>query len=195
MEIKASDVKRLRELTGAGMMDAKQALQEAGGDFDKALENLRKQGKKIAVKKAERQASEGLIGVYLHANGKVAVMVEVKCETDFVARTDKFKQLANDIAMQIAAMSPAYLSPEDVPEEVKEKEREIYRAEVEQQGKPAEIVEKIVEGKLNKFYSQVCLLKQQFIKDDSLTIEQLIEQNIAALGENIKIGKFVRFSL
>ncbi len=195
MEIKASDIKRLRELTGAGMMDAKQALTEAGGDFDKALENLRKQGKKIAAKKAEREASEGLIGVYLHANGKVAAMVEVKCETDFVARTDKFKQLANDIAMQIAAMSPIYLSPEDVPEEVKEKERGIYRVEVEQEGKPAEIVEKIVEGKLNKFYSQVCLLKQQFIKDDSLTIEQLIEQSIAALGENIKIGKFVRFSL
>lgn len=195
MKIKASDVKRLRELTGAGMMDAKQALSEAAGDFDRALENLRKQGKKIAAKKAEREASEGLIGVYLHSNGKVAAMVELKCETDFVARTDKFKQLANDIAMQIAAMSPAYLSPEDVPEEVKEKEREIYRAEVEQQGKPAEIVEKIVEGKLNKFYSQVCLLKQQFIKDDSLTIEQLLEQSIAALGENIKIGKFVRFSL
>jgi len=177
------------------MMDAKQALSEAAGDFDRALENLRKQGKKIAAKKAEREASEGLIGVYLHSNGKVAAMVELKCETDFVARTDKFKQLANDIAMQIAAMSPAYLSPEDVPEEVKEKEREIYRAEVEQQGKPAEIVEKIVEGKLNKFYSQVCLLKQQFIKDDSLTIEQLLEQSIAALGENIKIGKFVRFSL
>ncbi len=195
MDIKASDVKRLREATGAGMMDAKQALIDAGGDFDKALEILRKQGQKIAAKKAEREASEGLIGVYLHSNGKVAAMVEVKCETDFVARTDQFKQLANDIAMQIAAMNPAYLSPDDVPAEVKDKEREIYRAEVEQQGKPADIVDKIVEGKLEKFYTQVCLLKQPFIKDDSVTIEQLIEQHIASLGENIKLGKFVRFSL
>jgi len=195
MDIKSQDVKKLRVVTGVGMMDAKQALTEAGGDVDKALKVLRKQGQKIAAKKAGREAGEGLLGVYLHSNGKVAALVKVNCETDFVARTDEFKQLANDLAMQVAAMDPQYLTPTDIPEKIISKEKEIYKAEVKDSGKPAEVFKKIVDGKLDKFYAQTCLMKQQFIKDDSLTIEKFITEKIATIGENIKVSEFVRFSL
>lgn len=195
MDIKASDVKKLRQASGAGMMDAKRALTEASGDVDKALEILRKKGQKIAAKKSVRQADEGLVGIYLHTNGKVASLVKINCETDFVARTQEFKKLSNDLAMQVVAMEPVYLAPEDIPEKVVNKEKEVYQAEMKDSGKPAKVVDKIVEGKLEKFYSQVCLLKQPFIKDDSLTVERLITDKIATIGENIRVGEFVRFSL
>lgn len=195
MSISAENVKQLREQTGAGMMDAKQALIEAGGDVNKALEVLRKRGQTIASKKSTRQVKEGYIGVYLHSNGKVGAMVELLCETDFVARNEDFQNLAKELAMQVAAMNPSYLSPEDVPDEIKVKEKEIYRAEMKNAGKPAEVLEKIVEGKLDKFYSQHCLLRQNYIKDDNLTVEKLLTQNIAKIGENIKIGKFYRLSI
>lgn len=195
MSISAENVKQLREQTGAGMMDAKQALIEAGGDINKALEVLRKRGQTIASKKSTRQVKEGYIGVYLHSNGKVGAMVELLCETDFVARNEDFQNLAKELAMQVAAMNPSYLSPEDVPEEIKVKEKEIYRAEMKNAGKPAEVLEKIVEGKLDKFYSQHCLLRQNYIKDDNLTVEKLLTQNIAKIGENIKVGKFYRLSI
>jgi elongation factor Ts len=195
MDISITDVKKLRSVTGAGMMDAKQALAEAQGDIDKAIEILRKRGQKVAAKKADRQAVEGLVGVYLHANGKLAALVEVNCETDFVARTEEFKNFANDLAMQVAAMNPQYLSPEDVPEEVKEKEKEIYAEEMKDSGKPAEVMEKIIAGKLEKFYSENCLLRQTFIKDDSISIEKYLTDTIGKIGENIKIKRFVRYSI
>ncbi len=195
MTISAENVKQLREQTGAGMMDAKQALEEAGGDMTKAFEVLRKKGQKIAFKKSERQVKEGYIGVYLHSNGKVATMVELLCETDFVARNEEFQALAKELAMQVAAMNPLYLSPEDVPEEIKEKEKEIYREEMAATGKGADVLEKILVGKLEKFYAQNCLIKQIYIKDNDLTIEKLLTAKIAKIGENIKIGKFYRLSI
>ncbi len=195
MDIKAGDVKELRDKTGAGMMDAKQALVEANGSVDRAIELLRKKGQKIAAKKSDRDASEGLIGMYLHANGRVAAMVSLNCETDFVARTDQFKELANNLAMQVAAMNPKYLSPDNVPEEEKNKEKDIYREEMKDSDKPANIIEKIIEGKLEKYYAGTCLLRQSYIKEDSLTIEKLLTASIAKIGENIKINKFVRYSL
>lgn len=195
MSISAENVKQLREQTGAGMMDAKQALEEAGGDMTKAFEVLRKKGQSIASKKSARQVKEGYIGVYLHTNGKVAAIVELLCETDFVARNDEFQALAKELAMQVVAMNPSYLSPAEVPEDVKEKEKEIYRAEMTTAGKPADVLEKIVEGKLEKFYNQNCLLKQTYIKDNDLTIEKLLTAKIAMIGENIKIGKFFRLSI
>ncbi len=195
MTISADNVKQLREQTGAGMMDAKSALTEAGGDMNKALEVLRKRGQKIATKKSDRQVKEGYVGIYLHTNGKVAAMVELLCETDFVARNQEFQQLAKELAMQVAAMNPLYLSSADVPEDIKEKEKEIYREEMSGAGKPVEVIEKIVEGKLEKFYAQNCLLKQYYIKDDKLTIEKLLTEAIAKIGENIKIGKFSRLSI
>lgn len=195
MEISAQAVKKLRSLTGAGMMDAKQALSEAAGDVDKALEVLRKKGQKIAAKKSERDVKEGYIGIYLHANGKVAAMVELLCETDFVARNADFQQFANELAMQVAAMNPEYVSPEQVPADIIAKEEEIYREEVKASGKPAEVMTKIVAGKLEKYYSQVCLIKQLYIKDDKLTIEKLLTEQVAKIGENIKIGRIARFSI
>ncbi len=195
MSISASLVKELRDKTGAGMMDAKSALEEAGGDMEKAVEILRKKGQKIAAKKADRAMNEGAIGVYLHSNGKIAAFVAVTCETDFVARNDDFKKFVNDLAMQVAAMNPKYLSPEDVPEEVKNKEKEIYREELKDQGKPENVIEKIIEGKLEKFYEENCLLKQPFIKDDKLTIEKWLTDNIAKIGENIKIKTFSRIEI
>lgn len=195
MSISAQAVKELRNTTGAGMMDAKEALQEAQGDMDKAIELLRKKGQKIAAKKADRETGEGIVGMYLHSNGKVAAMVKVTCETDFVARTDDFQQFANDVAMQVAAMSPEYLNPDQVPEDIKNKEREIYREEMKDTDKPADVLEKIIEGKLEKFYAQICLMKQSFIKDDSKTIEKHLTDTIAQLGENMQVVEFVRYSL
>lgn len=195
MEISAQAVKELRERTGAGIMECKEALKEANGDVDKAIEILRKKGQLKAEKKATREAKEGLIGAYIHAGGKIGVLVEVNCETDFVARTDEFQQLVKDVAMQIAAMNPEYVSIDDVPPDVIEKEKEIYREEAKRSGKPDHVVEKIVEGKLTKFFEEKCLLEQAFIKDESKKVKDIISETVAKLGENIKVARFVRFQV
>jgi len=176
-------------------MDAKEVLEKTNGDIEKAIELLRKRGQKIAAEKQSREAKEGWIGHYIHTNGKVAALVELYCETDFVARNAEFKELAHNIAMQIAAMNPSYLSPHDVPEEEKEKEREIYREQMINDKKPKNIIDKIIEGKLSKFYSEICLLKQPYFQDEKKTIEDLVTEKISKLGEKIEIGKFVRLSL
>jgi elongation factor Ts len=192
--ISAELVKNLREKTGAGMMECKKALTESSGDFEKAVDLLRQKGLASAVKKAGRTASEGLIESYIHM-GKLGTMIEVNCETDFVARTDDFRELAKDIAMHIAAANPRYLSREDVPQEVLEREKEIYRAQVA--GKPAQVIEKIIEGKLEKFFSDTCLVDQIFIKDpdQKKKIKDLVTEKISKLGENIIIRRFARFQL
>ena len=192
--ISAEVVKNLREKTGAGMMECKKALTESSGDFEKAIDLLRQKGLATALKKAGRTASEGLIYSYIHM-GRIGTMVEVNCETDFVARTDDFKELVKDIAMHIAAGNPLYLTREDVPQDVLEREKEIYKAQVE--GKPLQVVEKIIEGKLEKFYADACLLDQIFIKDpdQKKTIKALITEKIAKFGENIIIRRFARFQL
>lgn len=188
-------IKQLREKTGAGILDCQKALKEAGGDFDKAVEILRKKGQKIALNKQERTMKEGIIDAYIHSNKKLGVLIEVTCETDFVARNQEFREFVHDLAMQIAATNPSWISPEDIPKEIIEKEKEIYRTELKDEKKPAQIIEKIVEGKLQKFYTESCLLKQPFIKNDKITIEDLLKEKIAKMGENIKIQKFIRFSL
>lgn len=188
-----SQIAELRAATGAGMMEVKKALDEAGGDREKAMEILRKSGALKAAKKADRATGEGVIEAYVHSNGKVAVLVEMQCETDFVARNSDFKMLAHDIAMHIAANNPTYVSRDQVPSELTEKEKEFYRAEVE--GKPADIMEKILEGKLSKFYSDVCLLEQKFLKDDAMTVGEYLQSNILKIGENIVLKRFVRFQL
>ncbi|BAT72423.1 elongation factor Ts [Thermosulfidibacter takaii ABI70S6] len=195
MAITAQMVKELRERTGAGMMECKKALEEANGDMEKAIEILKKKGVAKAEKKASRETKEGLIGSYIHMGGKIGVLVEVNCETDFVARTDEFQNLVKDIAMQIAAMNPKYVSIEDVPQEVIEKEKAIYREQALASGKPEHVVDRIVEGKLQKFFEEVCLLEQRFIKDDSKKVKDVITEVIAKLGENIKVSKFVRFQI
>ncbi|MDP3985597.1 MAG: translation elongation factor Ts [bacterium] len=195
MAIDPKLVMTLREQTGAGMMDAKRALEESGGNLDAAADLLRKQGIAKAAKKAERATGEGLVHSYTHSNGKVGSMVEVLCETDFVARTEQFKNFVHDIAMQVAATNPLYVGPAEVPAEVIEKEKEMARHEFEGSGKPKEVVEKIIEGKLEKYYTDVCLLKQAFIKDEDVTIEEHMKNTIAKLGENIQIRRFARFSL
>ena len=194
MNITAGDIKELREQTGVGMMDCKKALTEAAGDFDKALDILRKKGLAMAAKKASREASEGLIGSYIHM-GKIGVLCEVNCETDFVAKTDDFKDLVKDIAMHIAASNPQYVSRDNVPSDVINKEKQIYASQVE--NKPPQVVEKIVEGKLEKFYADMCLLDQAFVKDPEgkKRIKDLIVEKVAKLGENILIKRFARFQL
>jgi elongation factor Ts len=194
-EISASAVKDLREKTGAGMMDCKKALVECGGDQDKAVAYLREKGLAKAAKKAGRATSQGVIGSYIHSNGKLGVMVELKCETDFVAKNDKFKEFAKDLAMQIAAASPVCVSPDQVPADMLAKEREIFKHQAMAEGKPEAIAEKIVEGRLKKFYSEVCLLEQPFIKDDKKKIQDLLNELIAVLGENMQIGRFQRMVL
>ena len=193
MSITAADVANLRKMTGVGMMEAKKALTEADGDIDKAVEVLRKKGAARAAKKADRSTGEGRVHTYTHGNGKIGTMVEILCETDFVARNDEFIALSNDIAMHIAAMAPQYLSREEVPADVLEKEKEIAREQ--NADKPAEVLEKIVEGKMDKYFSEVCLLEQSFIKDEDLTIEKLMEQKIGSLGENMRINRFSRFQI
>jgi elongation factor Ts len=195
MSISASTVKELRDQTGAGMMDCKKALTESQGDAEKALDILRKRGLAKAQGKSSRQASDGYIGSYIHMGGKIGVLVEVNCETDFVAKTDDFQNLVKDIAMHIAATNPAYVSREEIPAEVIDKEKDIYASQVE--NKPPQVVEKIVEGKLEKYYSDVCLVDQVFVKDpDQKTkIRDLIVEKIAKLGENIVIKRFARFQL
>lgn len=195
MSISASDIKTLREQTGVGMMDCKKALTEASGNFDKALDVLRLKGLAVASKKAAREASEGLIASYIHMGGKLGVLVEINCETDFVAKTDVYQALVKDIAMHIAAANPSYVRRDEIPSEVIEKEKEIYAAQVE--GKPANVIEKIIEGKLEKFYSESCLEDQVFVKDPEgkQKIKDLVIEKIAKLGENIVIKRFIRFQI
>lgn len=195
MPIDAKLVTQLRSQTGAGMMDAKLALEESSGDFEKAVEALRKKGLAKAAKKADRETHEGRVHAYIHSNGKLGALVEVLCETDFVARNEAFISLCNDIAMHVSATDPLYLSRADVPAEVVEKEKTIYREEMQAQAKPADVVEKIVEGKLNKWFSEVVLMEQSFIKEDDKTIEEYLKSRIATLGENMQIKRFVRFSI
>lgn len=194
-EITAAMVKDLREATGAGILDCKKALSSAEGDFDKAVEILREKGLSAAAKKADRDANEGLIGTYIHPGSKMAGMVEVNCETDFVARTEQFQELARDLAMHVVAARPLYVSREQVSADVIEKEREIYKAQMADSGKPDHIVDRIVEGKLDKWYSEICLLEQPFIKDSDKTIQDLVTSSIAALGENIQIRRFSRMEI
>jgi len=194
MAITVDMVKELRERTGAGVLDCRNALQEVGGDFDKAATLLRKKGLAIAAKKADREAKEGLVEAYIHGGGRLGVLLELNCETDFVARTADFRELAHDLAMQIAATNPQYLTPQDIPTDVLERQRRREREQVEGD-KPEEVVERILEGKLKKYYQEVCLLEQPFIKDESVVIGELITAKIAKLGENIKVRRFERFEL
>ena len=193
--ISAGMVKELREKTGAPMMDCRNALTEAKGDMEEAVVVLRKRGMASAAKKASRTASEGAVGTYIHAGGKIGVLLEINCESDFVARTADFQELLKDIAMHIAATDPRYIRKEDVTAEDLEREKEIYRAQAAQTGKPAPVIEKIVEGKMSKFYEEVCLLEQPFIKEQTVTIAQLIAQKVGKLGENLQVRRFARFKV
>ncbi len=188
-------VKDLREKTGAGMMDCKKALAEAKGDFEKAVDYLRQKGLATASRRAGKIASEGRIGAYVHAGGKIGVIVEVNCETDFVAKTEDFQNFAKEIAMHIAASNPLYVRREQVPPEVLEREKEIYRVQAREAGKPEKIIEKIVEGKLEKYYSEICLLEQPYIKDPNLTIQDLLNELISKVGEKVEIRRFSRFQV
>lgn len=195
MEISAQQVQELRRKTGAGVMDCKKALAECKGEMEQAAVLLRKQGAARADARLSRATSEGLVASYIHAGGRIGVIVEVNCETDFVARTDEFKQLAMNLAMHIAAENPRYLKPEEVPAEVIEKEKEVYRALAEKEGRPANVLDKIVEGRLKKFYTEACLLQQPYVRDDQVTVEEVVKQAIAKLGENIAVRRFMRYQL
>jgi elongation factor Ts len=188
-------IKQLREATGAGIMDSRKALEQAGGDFDKAMEYLREKGMAMAAERADREASEGMLELYSHGNGRVGVMVEVNCETDFVARSEAFRSFAHEIALHIAASEPTCVSESDIPADVLENERSAALALAREEGKPEAIAERIVEGKLRKFMDDNCLLRQMYIRDDTITVEELLMQNIAAIGENIVIRRFVRWEL
>jgi elongation factor Ts len=194
-EVNASQVKELREKTGAGMMDCKKALSESGGDFDKAEEFLRKKGLSAAAKKSTRAATEGAVASYIHMGGKIGVLVEVNCETDFVARTDGFQSLVKDLAMQIAAAAPRWVRREEVPQDVIAKELEIAKAQARDQKKPEAILEKIATGKVEKFYAEFCLLEQPFVKDDKKKIQDVVNEAVAKLGENVQVRRFARFVL
>ncbi len=195
MAISAETIKELRTLTGAGVLDCKKALEETNGDFDKAADLLRQKGLAAAAKKASREANEGLIGTYVHTGSKVAGMVEVNCETDFVARTDAFQALVKDLAMQVVAARPLYVGREDIPADVLDAKRAEFRAELAGSGKPADIIERIVEGKAEKFFQESLLLEQPFIKDSSVTVGDLVTQAVAKLGENIKVRRFARLEV
>lgn len=195
MTVTAQMVKELRQKTGVGMMDCKNALVEKDGDLEAAIQYLREKGMADAAKRAGRAATEGLVGSYVHTGGKIGVLVEVNCETDFVARTDQFKELARNLAMQICSESPVCVRREDVPPELLEKERQIYETQARQTGKPEKIIEKIVAGKLESFYARVCLLEQEFIRDRDVTIQEYVTSKITELGENIVVKRFVRFQL
>lgn len=195
MSITPSMVKELREKTGAGVMDCKRALEESGGDIDLAIEKLREKGLKELSKRQSRTAAEGVICSYIHAGSKIGVLLELNCETDFVARTDDFGQLAKDLAMQIAATNPMFINRSDVPEEMIEKEKTILRAQALTEGKAERVIDRIVEGRVEKFFSQNCLLEQPFIKDGDRTIEQLVAEKVSKIGENIVIRRFVRYLL
>jgi len=195
MNITADMVKELRQRTGIGVMECKEALQESQGLIDKAIEILRKKGYARAKDKMSREAGEGMIASYIHMNGKIGVLVEVNCESDFVARNEEFKELVKNIAMQIAASSPRYVSSEEIPAAEIEQEKEIIKSQLKDMKKPPEIIEKIVQGKLNKFYEEVCLLDQPYIREDKMTVRQLVSSMIAKIGENIKVKRFARFEL
>jgi len=188
-------IRELRNKTGVGVMDCKQALLEAGGDIQKAQDILREKGSAGAIKRSARETQEGLISSYVHSGSKLGVLLELNCETDFVARTSEFSQLAKELAMQIAAMDPLWIKPEDVPEEVIEKEKEIYKKQIQESGKPEKVVEKIVQGRLEKYFAQVCLLEQSYIKDPKLKVKDLLVESIAKLGENIRVGRFARLKV
>ena len=193
MEISARSVKELREKTGAGIMDCKRALLESVGDLEKAVDYLRQKGLALAARKEGRVAAEGVVGAYIHGGGKIGVLVELNCETDFVARTPEFQNLLKDVAMQVAAATPRYVRREDVPLEETEREREIYRLQAQDMGKPQKVVDKIVDGKMEHFYSEVCLLEQEFIKDPDRQVEDLIREVVAKVGENIQVRRFARY--
>jgi elongation factor Ts len=195
MDVSASAVKELRERTGAGMMDCKKALSETGGDLQKAVDYLRQKGLAAAAKKADRAAADGAVGAYVHPGGKIGVLVEINCETDFVARTGEFQALLKDIAMQVAAANPRVVRREDVSPAELEKEKAIYRQQALETGKPEKVVEKIVEGKIERFFSEICLLEQSFIKDPDKNVTSVINDAIARLGENIQIRRFARYHL
>lgn len=193
MEISARSVKELRNKTGAGIMDCKRALLESVGDLEKAVDYLRQKGLALAARKERRVAAEGLVGAYIHGGGKIGVLVELNCETDFVAQTPEFQNLLKDVAMQVAAASPRYVRREDVPLEEKEREREIYRLQAQDMGKPQKVVDKIVDGKMEHFYSEVCLLEQEFIKDPDRQVEDLVREVVTKVGENIQVRRFARY--
>jgi len=195
MEISIELVKDLRQRTGAGIVDCKAALQQAGGNIEAAIDYLRKKGLATAAKKAGRITTDGLVASYIHAGGKMGVLVEINCETDFVAKTEDFQNFVKNMAMHIAAANPQFIKREDIPQEVLEKEREIYRTQALDSGKPEKVVGKIVEGKLERFYSEVCLLEQTYIKDSDLTVKEVLDGMIGKLGENITIRRFARFQL
>jgi len=193
--ISAASVKDLRDKTGAGMMDCKKALTECAGDEEKAIAWLREKGLAKAQKRADRATSEGTIGHYIHSTGKLGVLVEIKCETDFVARSERFLEFAKNVAMQIAAANPVCVAPEDVPADLLAKEKDIYKHQAMEEGKPEAIAEKIVEGRVKKLYKEICLLEQPFIKDDKVSIKDLMNELIGVIGENIQIGRFTRMNL
>lgn len=195
MEITTAMVKELRELTGAGVLEAKKTLEQTNGDFDKAVDVLREKGAARAAKRADRTASEGVIEVYAHPGNRVGVMLELNCETDFVARNEQFQTLAHDLALHVAAMSPLYLTPDDVPQADLDRELDILRAQARQEGKPDNIVEKIISGRINKFYEETCLMEQPFVKDDKVKIKDMITEAIRTTGENIVIRRFARYEL
>lgn len=195
MEVNARQVQELRAKTGAGIMDCKKALAEEQGDFEKAMEYLRKKGLAASAKKAGRVASEGLVGSYIHAGGKIGVMVEVNCETDFVGRNEDFQRFVKDVSMHIAAANPQYVQRADVPQELIDKEKEILAAQVAEEGKPANVVEKIVEGRLSKYFKDICLLEQPFVRETDKSVEQILSELVAKIGEKIVVRRFVRFQL
>jgi elongation factor Ts len=195
LEITTAMVKELRQATSAGVLNCRKALEESGGDFDKAVACLREKGLAAAAKRAGRQASDGRVEAYVHPGSRIAVMLELNCETDFVARTDDFKTLAHDLALHIAFAAPHYLTRQDVPEGVLESERAIYRAQALQEGKPANVVDRIVEGRLAKFYQQTCLMEQPFVRDEDRTIQDLVTEAIAKFGENVVLRRFVRYAV
>ena len=195
MAIDASLVKQLRDKTGAGFMDCKKALVECEGDFEKSVDHLRAKGLALAARKAEREASEGLVGAYIHGGNKIGVLLEVNCETDFVARTDEFQALVKDLSMQVAAASPRYVRREDVGEDELERERAIYRQQASELNKPEPVLEKIVAGKMERFYEEACLMEQAFVKEPARRVKDLIQDSIARMGENIRVRRFVRYSV
>jgi elongation factor Ts len=195
MPISAELVKELRRLTGAPLMDCKKALEKTGGDIQQAMNVLREKGIAVATKRSGKEAREGIVVSYIHHSGKVGVLLELNCETDFVARTDEFKQLAHDLAMQVAAMAPTYISREDVPPEVLEQEKEVHRKWAESQGKPPQAVEKMVEGRLENFFATVCLLEQPFIKDEDKKVKDVIAEAMGKIGEKIAVGRFTRYEI
>jgi len=195
MAITIDQIKELREETGAGVLDCRKALEQSNGDFNKAVEYLREKGLAKAAKRADRETSEGMVELYSHGNGRVGVMVEVNCETDFVARSEAFRTFAHEVALQIAAAAPKYIRPEDIPADLLEHERGIARARALEEGKPEAVVSRIVDGRIEKFINEVCLLRQPYIRDENVTIEKLLHQHIGSIGENIVIRRFVRMEL